>query len=315
LNIVIRRAGLVAGALLFLGYLGGCATSPQTRLLLDNPPDIPAQVELTEVPFFPQQEYHCGPSSLASVINYRGTPVEPDQIAQMIYVPGLKGSLQIEVEAATRQFEMLPVLLDGKLESLLGELAAGNPVFVLQNLGLDSIPVWHYEVVVGYDLGERVVILRSGVDARVLRSFALFEKTWQRADYWALVVVPVDTVPDTASAAAYLDAVIGMEQVGRIESANHAYATALRRWPKNLLARTGLGNSAYAMGEFVAAETAYRSALMLDPKKAEVWNNLAYALAQLGQHESSIDAISQALELDPGNQNFKDSYDELANWQ
>jgi Flp pilus assembly protein TadD len=69
------------------------------------------------------------------------------------------------------------------------------------------------------------------------------------------------------------------------------------------------------MGEFVAAETAYRSALMLDPKKAEVWNNLAYALAQLGQHESSIDAISQALELDPGNQNFKDSYDELANWQ
>jgi tetratricopeptide (TPR) repeat protein len=210
---------------------------------------------------------------------------------------------------------MLPVLLDGKLESLLGELAAGNPVFVLQNLGLDSIPVWHYEVVVGYDLGERVVILRSGVDARVLRSFALFEKTWQRADYWALVVVPVDTVPDTASAAAYLDAVIGMEQVGRIESANHAYATALRRWPKNLLAHTGLGNSAYAMGEFVAAETAYRSALMLDPKKAEVWNNLAYALAQLGQHESSIDAISQALELDPGNQNFKDSYDELANWQ
>jgi tetratricopeptide (TPR) repeat protein len=315
LNLVIRRAGLVAGALLFLGYLGGCATSPQTRLLLDNPPDIPAQVELTEVPFFPQQEYHCGPSSLASVINYRGTPVEPDQIAQMIYVPGLKGSLQIEVEAATRQFEMLPVLLDGKLESLLGELAAGNPVFVLQNLGLDSIPVWHYEVVVGYDLGERVVILRSGVDARVLRSFALFEKTWQRADYWALVVVPVDTVPDTASAAAYLDAVIGMEQVGRIESANHAYATALRRWPKNLLAHTGLGNSAYAMGEFVAAETAYRSALMLDPKKAEVWNNLAYALAQLGQHESSIDAISQALELDPGNQNFKDSYDELANWQ
>jgi len=250
------------------------------------------------VPFFPQQKYHCGPSSLASVINYRGTPVEPDQIAQMIYVPGLKGSLQIEVEAAARQFEMLPVQLDGKLESLLRELAAGNPIFVLQNLGLDSIPVWHYEVVVGYDLAERVVILRSGVDARVLRSFALFEKTWQRV-----------------SAGAYLDAVIGMEQVGRIESAKYAYSTALRRWPDNLLAQTGFGNSAYAMGEFVAAESAYRSALVLDPQKAEVWNNLAYVLAQLGQHESSMDAIGRALELDPDNQNFKDSYNELANWQ
>jgi tetratricopeptide (TPR) repeat protein len=310
-----KRAGLVAGALLFLTYLGGCATSPQTRLLVDNPPDIPAQVELTEVPFFPQQKYHCGPSSLASVVSYRGTPVEPDQIAQMIYVPGLKGSLQIEVEAAARQFEMLPVQLDGKLESLLRELAAGNPIFVLQNLGLDSIPVWHYEVVVGYDLDERVVVLRSGVDARVLRSFALFEKTWQRADHWALVVVSTDTVPVTASADTYLDAVIGMEQVGRIESANNAYATALRRWPGNLLAQTGLGNSSYAMGEFVAAETAYRSALMIDPQKAEVWNNLAYVLAQLGQHESSMDAIDRALELDPDNRNFKDSYNELANWQ
>jgi tetratricopeptide (TPR) repeat protein len=81
-----------------------------------------------------------------------------------------------------------------------------------------------------------------------------------------------------------------------------------------MLAYTGLGNSAYAMGEFVAAEKAYRSALMIDPQKAEVWNNLAYVLAQLGQHESSMGAISRALELDPDNQNFKDSYNELVNW-
>jgi len=314
LNFDSKRARLVACALFLLAYLGGCATSPQTRLLLDNPPDIPPQVELTDVPFFPQQQYHCGPSSLASIINYRGTLVEPDQIARMIYVPGLKGSLQVEVEAATRQFEMLPVQLDGKLESLLREIAAGNPIFVLQNLGLDSVPVWHYEVVVGYDLSERVVVLRSGVNARVLRSFTLFEKTWQRADHWALVVVPVDSIPVTASADAYLDAVIGMEQVGRIESANRAYSTALRRWPENMLAYTGLGNSYYAMGEFVAAEAAYRSALLIDPQKAEVWNNLAYTLAQLGRHESSIDAIGRALELEPDNQNFKDSYNEIVNW-
>ena len=311
---MIKRARLVACALCLLTYLGGCATSPQTRLLLDNPPDIPPQVELTDVPFFPQQQYHCGPSSLASIINYRGTPVEPDQIAQMIYVPGLKGSLQIEVEAATRQFEMLPVQLDGKLESLLREIAAGNPIFVLQNLGLDAVALWHYEVVVGYDFDERVFILRSGVNARVSRSFAVFEKTWQRADHWALAVVSVDSIPATASADAYLDAVIGMEQVGRIESANHAYSTALRRWPENLLASTGLGNTFYAMGEFVDAEAAYRSALMIDPQKAEVWNNLAYTLAQLGRHESSIDAIGRALELEPDNQNFKDSYNEIVNW-
>jgi len=272
-------------------------------------------VELTDVPFFPQQEYYCGPASLASIISYQGTSVEPDQIARLIYVPELKGSLQTEVIAATRQFDLLPVQLDARLDSLLREVAAGNPIFVLQNLGLDSIPVWHYEIVVGYDFSERIMILRSGLHARVERSFALFEKTWQRAGYWALAVVPTDTIPDTVSAEAYLEAVIGLEQVGRVSSAGRAYTTALRRWPENLLAHTGRGNTAYALGEFVSAEAAYRVALEIEPAKAEVWNNLAYTLAQLGRYESSMDAILRALELDPDNQNFKDSFNELANWQ
>jgi hypothetical protein len=100
-------------------YLGGCASSPQTRLLLNEPPDIPSRVELAEVPFYPQQEFHCGPAALAGVMNYRGVEVVPDQIAELVYVPDLKGSLQVEVVAATRQFDLLPVKLDGRLESLL----------------------------------------------------------------------------------------------------------------------------------------------------------------------------------------------------
>ncbi|MCP4877469.1 MAG: PA2778 family cysteine peptidase [Gammaproteobacteria bacterium] len=307
----IARVRLLACALLFSIYLGGCASSPQTRLLLDNPPDVPALVELSEVPFFPQREYHCAPASLAGIINYRGTAVAPDQIADLVYVPELKGSLQVEIVAAARQFDMVPVKLDGRLESLLRELAVGNPVFVLQNLALEVYPVWHYEILIGYDLDKRHMILRSGVNRRITRRFALFEKTWQRADHWALALVTTDSIPATASAEAYIDAVIGMEQVGRTSSARQAYATALQRWPDNLLAHTGLGNSAYAMGEFAVAESAYREALEIDPQKAEIWNNLAYALAQLGRHESSINAIARALELDPDNQNFKDSLREL----
>lgn len=315
MKFVNRRARPIACTLVLLVLLGGCATSPQTRSLLDNPPDIPPWVELTDVPFFPQQEYHCGPASLASIISYRGTAVEPEQIVPLIYVPELKGSLQAEVIAATRQFELLPVQLDGTLESLLREIAAGNPVFVLQNLGLDLVPVWHYEVVVGYDFEQRIMIMRSGPRPRVSRSFALFEKTWQRAGHWALEIVPADTIPQTASAGAYLEAVIGLEQVGRTNTAYRAYTTALRRWPESLLAHSGLGNSAYALGEFTEAESAYRAALQIDPEKAQVWNNLAYALAQQGRYEAAIGAIDRALELDPENQNFKDSYRELSTWQ
>ncbi len=306
-----RCAGLRACALLLLFYLGGCATSPQTRLLLDEPPDIPPSVELKEVPFYPQLQYHCGPAALAAVMNYHGVAAQPGQIADLVFVPELEGSLQVEVVAATRQFDLLPVRLDGRLESLLREVAAGNPVFVLQNLGLDAVPVSHYEVLIGYDFEQKHMILRSGTRERITRSFALFEKTWQRAGHWALAVVPVDVVPASADAGAFLAAAIDMEQVGRLATARRAYRRATRRWPDNLVAYSGAGNTAYALGDFGAAESAFRDALRIDPNKADVWNNLAYTLAQLGRHEAALAAIQRALELDPQNSNYRDSLEEL----
>lgn len=309
-----RRTRRLTCALIFALGISACASSPQTRLLLDNPPDLPAVVELSGVPFFPQQQYHCGPAALAGIINYRGTTVMPDEIASLVYIPDLKGSLQVEIVAATRQFDLLPVQLDGQLESLLKELAAGNPIFVLQNLAIDAYPVWHYEILIGYDLEHRHMILRSGVNRRITRTFALFEKTWQRADHWALAVVDPDSTPVTASPETYLAAVIDMEQVGRLESAHRGYATAVLRWPDSLLALSGLGNTSYALMDYVDAESAYRAALVLEPGKAELWNNLAYALAQLGRRQASLDAIEHALELVPDNATFQASRRELTNW-
>lgn len=313
---MFRRAREHACALLLLLIVGGCATTPQTRSLLDAPPaDLPPRVELESVPFYPQLEYHCGPASLAAIYNYRGIAVVPDQVAREVFVPGLKGSLQAEVVAATRQYDLLPVELDGSLESILRELSAGNPVFVLQNLALDMAPVWHYEIVVGYDFEHRQLILRSGTHRRIARSFATFERTWRRAGNWALVIVAPETIPPTASSAAYLAAAVDLEQVGRIDAAQRAYATAAARWPDNLLALAGLGNTAYARADFIAAERAYRDILERDPERADIWNNLAYALAEQGRLDTAMDAIRRALELEPANPNFTDSLIELSNWR
>lgn len=265
------------------------------------------------MPFFPQQRYYCGPAALAGIINYRGVAVTPEEIARLVYVPELEGSLQVEIAAATRHYGLLAVQLDGQMESLLRELAAGNPVFVLQNLALDVYPLWHYEILIGYDMTRRRMILRSGANRRITRRFALFEKTWQRAGYWALAVVDPDSIPVTASALAYLAAVADMEQVGRAESARRGYATALRRWPNNLFALGGLGNTAYTQGDYAAAESAFRAALAQAPGQAGLWNNLAYALARLGRREASLDAIEQALALDPENATYRASRLELEN--
>ena len=303
-------------ALLVLAALSvGCATPPQTRQLLENPPPVAEQVELTAVPYFPQKEFHCGPAALATVISHQGIEADPDRLADMVYVPGLEGSLQAEIIAATRQFDLLPIEMDGRLESILLEVTNGNPVFVLQNLGLESVPSWHYEVVIGFDLERREFILRSGEYRRMLRSFETFERSWRRAGYWSLVVVPTDRVPVSAQRAAFLDAVLGLEQVGRIEAAHRGYRTAVQRWRESVIAYSGLGNTAFALGDFTAAESAYRAALALEPEQAEVWNNLAYALDRLGRKQDSGDAIRHALALDPDNPNLQDSYDELVNRQ
>ena len=311
----VRHAYKLVGVLIVLIATGACSTPYQTLNIRHKPPaDIPLQQELVSTPFFPQQKYHCGPAALAMVINYRDIAVIPDELAPMIYVPGLKGSLQEELIAATRQYDLLPVRLDGELRSVLWEIAAGNPVLVMQNLGLDVLPKWHYAVAVGYDLSDQTIVLRSGLYERLVRSFSLFERTWKRAGYWSLAIVPPEVIPSTVKAEGYLNTVVEFEQTGRLAPAHRAYLSASNKWPANMLAQIGIGNTAYALGQYQKSELAYKKVLELTPQKAEVWNNLAYALVKQGKFTESMDAIDRALDIAPGNAGFLQSRSELRQW-
>ena len=307
----LKRARYLSGVFLLLSLITACGTPKQTLEIRDNPPHISSPSEIVSTPFFPQTQYHCGPAALATVIQFHGISATPEEIVPLVYTPGLKGALQIEVVAATRRFELLPVKLDGRLESLLREIDAGNPVLVLQNLGLDSIPFWHYAIVVGYDLETQSLVLRSGTEKRLIRPFDNFERTWQRGNYWALVIVPPERIPVTASAESYLLALVELEQTGHVQTANLGYQSASKRWPQNEHALIGLGNSAYALNKFSDAELAYQQALALSPENHQLWNNLAYAQAQLQKQNASIASIKKALELAPNNSNYRQSMIEL----
>ena len=78
------RAALLGVAVLLLS---ACATPPQTAALHTNP-QTRAPVELTGVPFFPQEAYQCGPAALATVLGWSGTAVTPDALTPQVYVPG-----------------------------------------------------------------------------------------------------------------------------------------------------------------------------------------------------------------------------------
>jgi hypothetical protein len=86
------------------GLFSGCALIiPQSEEIRQNrPADLPASAELTEVPFFPQKDYECGPAALATSLVYFGAPVTPDELVSQVYLPERKGSLQVEMIASAR---------------------------------------------------------------------------------------------------------------------------------------------------------------------------------------------------------------------
>ena len=181
-----RSAGLVA-ALLFL--TSGCATRQPGLESYLQAAALPARLELRDTPFFAQQEYQCGPAALATVLAASDVRVSPDELTGKVYLPERQGSLQLELVAASRRYTRLPYLLDPRLPALLGELSAGRPVLVLQNLGLPFLPIWHYAVVIGFDGSRDQLILRSGDRRRFIMGTPEFMRTWRLADYWALVVL------------------------------------------------------------------------------------------------------------------------------
>jgi tetratricopeptide (TPR) repeat protein len=292
-----RRALAFAVFIAALVLGSGCASSLQSNRLAHTPGELARPVELTEIPFFPQEVYQCGPAALATVLNAAGASVSPEALAPQVYLPERRGSLQLELIAATRRQGYVPYVLEPQLADVLSEVAVGNPVLVLQNLGLKWYAKWHYAVVVGFDLSKGVIILRSGRESRHVVSLKLFERTWRRGGYWAMLATAPGQSPATAVEEHYVRAIMGLERVDRWQEAAVAYTTALSRWPHSRIALLGLGNSHYALGDLVRAEAAYREAIHYHPTAAPLHNNLAQVLAEQGRLQEAGDAAREAVRL------------------
>jgi tetratricopeptide (TPR) repeat protein len=281
-----RSARRLLAAGIFFASLAGCAT-PQLHAIAQHDAQVPQRVELEGVPFYPQDEYQCGPAALATVLRFAGKPVEPEALQPQVYLPGRHGSLQVEMLAAARRNGLVAVELRPSLSDLLAELAAGNPAIVLQNLAFSWSPIWHYAVAIGYDLEAQRIVLRSGRERRLEVGLAAFERTWKGGDSWAMLALPPQRMPASVTPRDYLSAVARLERVDP-RAARTAYQSVLTRAPDELVALLGLGNTAYAAGDFESAERAFRKAALAHPGSAAAHNNLAQALADLKRYEEAL---------------------------
>jgi tetratricopeptide (TPR) repeat protein len=291
-----NRINTASFILIIFLLVSACAAPQSARLAQSPPPNLPAQHNLANVPFFAQQEHQCGPAALAMVLQHVGVQTTPDALTPQLLIPARQGSLQVELLAAARRAGMLAVTTAPTLEAVLAEVAAGNPVIVLQNLSLPISPLWHYAVLIGYDIPAQTVTLHSGVTAHQSMALSTFEHTWARGQHWAITITPPAQLPALASETAVLSAAAALERVDK-QAATSAYKSMRTRWPHNANAAIGLGNLAYAQQDFVQAVQYYREATQLDGNAADAWHNLAWAQHALGQRQAAYVAAQRAVEI------------------
>jgi tetratricopeptide (TPR) repeat protein len=299
-----RRAALAALALAAL--LAGCAApaplssaSPGAGTPVAGRPDasdLPVARQLAGVPFVAQPDWQCGPAALAIAMTASGHPVPVATLAADAFVPGLKGTLQAEMLAASRRQRLLATVLPPEFDALRREIADGRPVIVLQNLGLAALPRWHYAVLIGYDLEAAQVTLHSGDEPQMRMGRGVFERTWARSGRWAMTVTAPAVLPASADEPRSVQAAIGLERVDAA-AAVQAWEAIARRWPASRLAPFGLANLRLAQGDARAAADGFRAALAVDPAFADAWNNLARALDMLGEGAAARAAADRAVAI------------------
>jgi hypothetical protein len=289
------RAHLTLAAVLSLApALIGCAG----RALLPDmtpPPASPAR-ELETTPFFPQVTHQCGPAALATVLGASGVETTPDALVPEVYVPGLHGSLQVELLAASRRAGRIPYPIGPTVDALIAEIDAGRPVLVLQNLGLTLLPRWHYAVVIGYSVSDDHVVLRSGRTQREIVASERFAQSWARAGGWGFVLLAPGEMPARPVADDYVAAVAAFESANAGAATLPAWERAFEHWPESDDVVFAFGSALLTAGEGRSAEHCYGALLARSPGHIGARNNLAMLLAERGCAAAARSTLAPAFD-------------------
>ncbi|MBA2403988.1 MAG: PA2778 family cysteine peptidase, partial [Bdellovibrionales bacterium] len=255
--------------------LGGCATATrQTDALMKNRAALPETSKLKELPLIKQARNHCGPATMAMMLNHAGKNVSLVELNQQMFTEKAEGTFQSDMLSTARYQGMLAIPIND-MTSLLTEVSAGNPVVVFQNLGMSWWPKWHYAVVTGHDFRGPDILLHSGNDKYQKTDMRFFERTWILGERWGLLVLNPNQLSVTANERTHVAAAAMLEGIGKLDEAQTSYQTILLRWPQSLAALIGLGNVTYARKKFQSSIDYLKKAVTFYPESAIAWHNLA----------------------------------------
>ena len=187
-NVSLLIALLLAGGVLFLQ--GGCAAGGSAGKgagmvqTLEAPAPVPSVI--AGVPFLPQEDETCGPSSLAMLLGFLGQSVDTAEIVRETRTEGLKGTLITDLAGAARRRGFAAEVVDLDLPRLRERISAGDPVILLVDLGVWSWSRPHYLVAYGWT--PEGVVAHSGREQGKVIPFPTLDAQWAKMGRLAILV-------------------------------------------------------------------------------------------------------------------------------
>ncbi|MNQ64889.1 hypothetical protein D3C85_793290 [compost metagenome] len=208
------RFALLAAACVL--SLAGCAGSVQPEVK-----HLPERVELNGR-FYRGEAYQSGPQTLASLLFQQGVVITPGLLDKPLHLPGAEAQLQQNMPKLAREYGMVVYPLDGNLPALLTQVAAGYPVLLRYTEGSAFWKEPRYAILAGYNRQKQTVLLRSGMNRRLLLDFNAFESAFKEAGGWAVLIQAPTQVPASVDRQRWLSAANDLAQAGQEQAAARA---------------------------------------------------------------------------------------------
>lgn len=184
-------AALLAGGAFFI--LGGCAQGVGIQGGNPATPEAEAGIRhavaatvIPHVPFLPQEEDTCGPSSLAMLLRFYGMDVSTGEIMRETRTAGLRGTLITDLAAAARRRGFEAEVVDLDLERLRERIAEGIPVILLVDLGAWVYSRPHY--LLAFGVTPEGVVAHSGREEGKVIPYSSLETQWAKMGRLAIIV-------------------------------------------------------------------------------------------------------------------------------
>ena len=143
-------------------------------------------VIIDNVTYYLQEDYQCGPASLASVLNFWGVGVTPEKVAKEIFSKSARGTLTMDMLIYATRKGLYARQYTGSWHDLKTRIGDGYPLIILVDYGFLIYRDNHFMVVVGYN--DEGVIVNCSIRGQTFIPKSRFLRSWERTNFWTLLI-------------------------------------------------------------------------------------------------------------------------------